>query len=233
MSLIGGFQPWLGASLVALGLTTSAERVWAEERAWGQPSAGRNAEDQHSDTGTLSHLERAQLRSGNVVERPLRFEDDGGRYVGGVSYQVVRAQPAVVLQELARADNLPHMLPFTLAARVIERRSDATFIELTQGKAPFVGRYTVQLVREEDQLSFWLDRERPRNIEDLWGYFRARPFEDGTTLLTVAVALDLGAGVTRWLFEDKIQRVVLSTPRKIRQYVESRSPRPQPAFAAR
>jgi hypothetical protein len=146
---------------------------------------------------------------------------------------LVKAPPEIVLAELATVDNLPRMLPFTLAARVVERSSEGTFVELTQGKAPFVGSYTVHLVRERGQLSFWLDRGRPSNVDDLWGYFRVQPFEEGSTLLTVAVALDLGPGVTRWLFEDRIQRVVLSTPGKIRHFVEQRASSRQPAFAAR
>jgi hypothetical protein len=212
MSLSMGM--WIRVSSLAVCLTANLASAWA------------------SDTG-LNRVERRELRAGEVVERPMSFEEGEGSFVGGVSYQLVNAEPAVVLAELSTVDNLPHMLPFTLAAEVVQRSSQATFVELTQGKAPFVGRYTVQLVREGDQLSFWLDRDRPSNVDDLWGYFRVRPFDDGKTLLTVAIALDLGPGVTRWLFEDKIQRVVLSTPQKIRHFVEHRIVSGREAFAVR
>lgn len=218
MPLQRGRWSWLRAGLCALCLTTVASFGWAKDEA---------------PDGPLSSAERVELLSGGVVERPLSFEDDRGRYVGGVSYQLVKAEPAVVLGELSVVDNLPHMLPFTLEAQVVDRSATATFVELTQGKAPFVGSYTVQVVREPGQLSFWLDRDRPSSIQDLWGYFRVQPFEEGTTLLTVAVALDLGAGVTRWLFEDRIQRVALSTPGKIRHFVERRVSAQRPAVAAR
>jgi 2-methylcitrate dehydratase PrpD len=44
---------------------------------------------------------------------------------------------------------------------------------------------------------------------------------DHSLSYTVAVALDVGPGVVRMLFEDRIQRTILSTPQKIRDYLAS------------
>ena len=38
--------------------------------------------------------------------------------------------------------------------------------------------------------------------------------------MTVGVALDLGPGIVRLLFEDHIQRLILATPQRIRDVVE-------------
>jgi hypothetical protein len=85
-------------------------------------------------------------------------------------------------------------------------------------------RYGIVLVRHgQRELRFWLDKKHPHDIEDVWGYFRAEPFDGGRTLTTVAVALDLGPGLMRMLFEDHIQRVILATPERIRAVVEPRS----------
>ena len=41
--------------------------------------------------------------------------------------------------------------------------------------------------------------------------------------MTVAAALDLGAGLTRMFFSDAVERTVLSTPGRIRTFVEPRA----------
>ena len=64
---------------------------------------------------------------------------------------------------------------------------------------------------------------RASGIRDLWGYVRVKPLGKGQTLVTMAVALDVGPGLVRALFEDKIQRVILDTPRRIRDYLEPKA----------
>jgi hypothetical protein len=117
------------------------------------------------------------------------------------------------------------MLPYTLSARSVKGAGSGQRIELRQGLSPFVGSYTVQVVSEpsKNQLGFWLDPSCPSDLEDVWGYFRAEPFSRTHSLLTVAVALDLGSGLARLLFEKHVQNAVLSTPNKIRDFVEPRA----------
>lgn len=152
------------------------------------------------------------------------IEKNGGRYVGGVSYQIVRASPAEVLAALGSPSELPAMLPRTKSARVVGVGARGARIELTQGTALVDATYTVKLRRTgPGALRFSLDRSRPHGIRDVFGYVRARPFGRGRSLLTVAVALDVGPGLVRALFEERIARVVLSTPRHIRDYLEPRA----------
>jgi hypothetical protein len=174
--------------------------------------------------GGLGRDERAALISGDVVSRPLVFESAGGRYVGGVSYQVMRAVPDEVLSAVLDVAALPELLPRTKRASLIDRSAAGTRIELVQGNSVAEATYTVLLARSAPgEVRFWLDPTRPHEIRDVWGYFRARPFGEGKTLVTVAVALDVGPGLVRMLFEDRIQRLVLQTPRHIRDYIEPRA----------
>src|SRR5690606_21410298 len=48
-------------------------------------------------SGSLSADEKAALGAGETVARPMAFEKNGNRYVGGVSYQLVHALPDEVL----------------------------------------------------------------------------------------------------------------------------------------
>ena len=171
----------------------------------------------------LSLDERTALASRQLVARPLRFERGGaGRYVGGVSYQVMRAEPMEVLSALAHAESLPQALPSTQSATMVSRDGTTARVELVQGKSPFLARYTIVLEQAEggNAIRFWLDPTRPHDIKDVWGFFRVDPFGDGKSLVTVAAAIDLGPGLARALFEDRIQRTILRAPTRIRAFVE-------------
>jgi hypothetical protein len=199
----------LWGCLIALTLTAGSQ---AEPRASAQPSP-------------LSRPERARLESGAMVSRSLSFEEGQGRYVGGVSYQVVDAQPEVVLAALSDVSNWPDALPRTKAARLVSSADGLSRVELVQGTALVDARYTVVLARGTDgeTIRFWLDPTQPHDIRDVWGYFRVRAMPGGRSLITVGAALDLGDGITRLLFEDKIARMMLLAPRQIRAFVEPRA----------
>jgi hypothetical protein len=49
-----------------------------------------------------------------------------------------------------------------------------------------------------------------------------RRFDRERSLVTVAVALDVGPGLVRLFFEERIQRVILATPRHIKDFIEPR-----------
>lgn len=173
----------------------------------------------------LSERERRSLEAGDMVERPMRFDAGAGRYVGGVSYQIIEARPEAVLAALADVTNWPDALPRTKSARLVATEGGVSRVELVQGSGLVDARYTVMLERAHDgeTIRFWLDPSKPHDISDVWGFFRVQPLPGGRCLITVAAALDLGDGLARMLFEDKIASMMLRTPRKIRAFVEPRS----------
>ncbi len=171
--------------------------------------------------GGLTAGERQSLAQGQTVSRPSAFRQGGGSYVGGVSYQIVRASPPEVLAALLTVELLPRLLPRTKRARRVAGAQSGARVELVQGNRWVDATYTVVLARDgDDSVRFRLDGTRPHDIEDVWGYFRAQPFGESHTLVTVAVALDVGDGLVRMLFEDRIQRVILSAPAQIRDFLE-------------
>lgn len=184
--------------------------------AWAEPGPTKSR---------LSAGERAHLEAGVMVSRALRFENGPGRYVGGVSYQIVDARPELVLAALSDVSNWPDALPRTKSARVVGSADGLSRVELVQGSSLVDARYTVVLERAPDgeTIRFWLDPARPHDIADVWGYFRVKPMPGGRSLITVGVALDLGDGITRLLFEDKIAGMLLRAPSQIRAFVEPRA----------
>ncbi len=172
----------------------------------------------------LTAAEQARLLGGETISRPMVVAAGQGRWVGGVSYQVVRARPAEVLAALGNIAELPQMLPRTKAARLVDVTRRGARVELTQGNQLVDTTYTLLMKRRgQSELRFRLDPSRPHGIKDLWGFVRVRSLGRGQTLVTVAVALDVGPGLVRTLFEDRIQRVILDTPRQIRDYLEPRA----------
>ena len=172
----------------------------------------------------MSRSELDALDAGEIVTRPLAFERHGGRYVGGLAYQVVRAEADQVWAALTDVASLPQALPRTKSAKIVATHDDHAHVELVQGNNLVDATYTVRLERQTpDELRFWLDHRRPHDIDDVWGYFRVQSLGRGRCLVTVAVALDMGPGLARMLFERRIQELVLATPRHIKQFVEPRA----------
>lgn len=172
----------------------------------------------------LKVTERDAIVAGQRVERPITFTTGDGSYVGGVAYQVVHSPPEEILTALLDAANLPAMLPRTQSAKVVSVDSGLTRIELVQGAAPFLARYTivVQPSADRSELRFWLDQRAPHDIRDVWGFFRVKPFGRGRTLLSVGAAVDLGGSLLRPLFDAKVTQAVLSSVTGIRDFVEPR-----------
>jgi hypothetical protein len=187
-------------------------------------AASAQAEPASHGAGGFTERERDVLRAGTMVSRAVRFEQSDGHYVGGVSYQVVDARPEVVLAALSDVRNWPEALPRTKSAQLLESADGLSRVELVQGSSLVDGRYTVVLDRADDQtIRFWLDPSRPHDIRDVWGFFRVQALPGGRCLMTVGAALDLGDGITRMLFEDKIASMMLRAPRQIRAFVEPRA----------
>jgi hypothetical protein len=218
----------VGADTVLALLPLVGVLLWGGfAHADGGSSAERRAAPGRSMAGPtrsgLSASERHALVQGQTVSRATTFRQRGGSYVGGVSYQVVRASPPEVLSALLTVELLPRLLPRTKRARRVGRAHSGARVELVQGNSWIDATYTVVLSRDgDDAVRFRMDGSRPHDIRDVWGYFRAQPFGDSHTLVTVAVAVDVGDGLVRMLFEDRVQRLILSAPAQIRDFLEPR-----------
>src|SRR6476469_3337732 len=99
-----------------MALVFAAMRLAAKGSLWGCLLALALTAPAQADPGvaparpSFTAHERSALRTGQMVSRELRFEQSGGHYVGGVSYQVVDAQPELVLAALSDVSNWPEAL---------------------------------------------------------------------------------------------------------------------------
>ncbi len=178
----------------------------------------------------LSADEVERLGRGETVVRPQVLETGGRRYVGGVTYTLVDAVPADILAVLDDPEALREVLPKTKYAERLARRGEDLYVELHQGNALVDAAYTLHFKREPDvqRVRFWMDLSRPHDIADAWGFFRyeelvpvpARP----RLLLVYGAVVDLGDGMLRSLYEERVARAMLTVPQRVRDYV-ARPPR--------
>ena len=168
--------------------------------------------------------ESARLARGETVIRAQTLERGDRRYVGGLTYTIVDASAAELAGLLEDVGALRRVLPKTKRARVVETTSDGDqLIELAQGNALVEAEYTIRVRREAGEARFWLEPSRPHAIDDAWGFFRYQPFVSATgeqrVLLTYGVLVDVGPGIVRELFEERVRAALLSVPQLVRRQV--------------
>jgi hypothetical protein len=165
----------------------------------------------------------AELSEGHVVKEKLDVELAGGDYFGGVAYVTIRAPADEVMRALLEPKNYRQILPLTIAADVVDRKGDLVYVRLTQGGKSANASYTIVVRRESRYLvRFWLDPDRPHDIADCWGYFRVDPLGPGASFVRYGALVHLDFGVTKLMFKEKIRDYALTTPARLRHFVEGR-----------
>ncbi len=173
----------------------------------------------------LTHDEESRLARGDDVVRPQTIERGSQRYVGGVAYVVVDAPPAVVATTLADPEAMRQILPRTQSVAPVGMTGGDALYVLHQGTSFVHAEYTLRVRHEPDagRMRFWLERSRPHAIDDAWGYFRWQPITTArgpAVLVTYGILVDLGPGVVRSLYEERLRAMVLTVPRRLREYLE-------------
>ena len=178
----------------------------------------------------LAPSEATRVARGETVVRPETLTEGERRYVGGVTYTVLPASTADLDALFEDVGAWAKVLPRTKRARLVaspsaqvgEAKGDR-FVELTQGNALVSAVYTIRVRRTGSEIRFWLAPECPHDIEDAWGSFRFEPFTDESgeprVLVTYGILVDVGPGLVRELFEEKVRTAMLSVPQLLRRHV--------------
>jgi len=171
----------------------------------------------------LSTAERDKLVRGETVVRTQSLRRGDRRYVGGVAYGIVDVPADDLARLLANVDTWRRILPKTRSVRRVGASGDDALVELTQGTALLQATYTMHVRRVGRVVRFWMDPRRPHDIEDAWGFMRSEPTADGRTLVTYGVLIDMGDGLLRDLFEERVRELALSVPDRVRDLVLERN----------
>lgn len=169
--------------------------------------------------------ERRRLRAGELVERPTTRTEDGFHYVGGTSWQRVRAPRDEVWRAVLDVDRYPRLLPGVDRARLARDGSDRRILHLRHRYA-FVtaSYYAIQRIdRAEHTLHFELDRSRPHDIRAGHGFLRVHAYRGGS-IVTWGVMADVGSGLLTGILEPIFRRWILAVPTCVRGALEPDQP---------
>jgi hypothetical protein len=150
------------------------------------------------------------------VTRTEQLEHGEHRYVGGVTYTIIDSDVDELASFLDDVQNWRGFLPRTRDVRLVANEGAESLVEITHGSGLLKVAYTLQVLRDGNLVRFWVDRGRPHDIEDAWGFFRAEPLPRGQTLLTYGVLIDIGPGLLRDLFENRVYELALAVPDNVR-----------------
>ena len=179
--------------------------------------------------------ESAELARGEIVQRPQALRLRSGRYVGGFVYAIVDTSPDELSSLLENVATYRRILPYTKDVRFIGRdRVGDSLVWLRQGNGFLNASYTVGVRAGLGQhagqriVRFWVDPSLPHGIHDASGFFEFEPLANSSSgeprvLLTYGIWVDIGSGIVRDLFEGRIQRIALTVPQRLREYVAERA----------
>lgn len=176
----------------------------------------------------LSSLEKERLGRGETVARQQDLTRGERQYVGGVTYTVIDATESELSSMFEDVDAYKKVLPKTKQARLLEVNGETRTIELVSGTSMVEATYAINVHRESShEYRFWLDSSRSHDIEDAWGFFRLEPFQgpngEAKVLLTYGVLVDVGPGIVRDLFEERVRAALLGVPQSVRRHVADRA----------
>jgi hypothetical protein len=177
----------------------------------------------------LSRWEADRLLRGDTVPREQQLQRGDRRYVGGVTYTILDARLDDLASLLDDVRSWRRFLPKTRDAQHVGSAGRDALVEITHGSALVKVAYTLRVHRDGNVVRFWMDPSRPHDIEDAWGFFRAEPMPDGRTLMTYGILIDMGEGLLRDMFEDRVRELALEVPDHVRNVVLQRIARGQRA----
>jgi hypothetical protein len=172
------------------------------------------------ERGALTETEAERLAQGETVVRPASFDAGQARWIGGVTYTVFDVHCDRIRAELRDPAAYARLLPRVKSARLVGENDGDRFIEIRHSMLDAV--YTIRM-REDSPSSFrfWLDRGRPHDLDDAWGFTRLAELtgEGGAPrcFVTYAILASLGESQVATLFEGRIRRAMLSLPALLRR----------------
>jgi len=180
-------------------------------------------------TPAVTNDQAARLARGETLVFDQTIDRGSRHYVGGTTYTIIEATRPELDALFVDMNAYRQLLPHTKQARLIGVNDNDIFVELRQGNSLLETSYTLRVRREIEGSQaagsvyrFWLDRSKPHGIEDAWGYFRLEPLADGPNgprvLLTYGILVDVGPGLVRDLFEERLRQLALTVPQHLRQY---------------
>jgi hypothetical protein len=169
----------------------------------------------------ISAQEQLELESGRPIERRFELPYKGTKYLAAVSYGVLGTsceRSAHLWTDPGK--HLAKALPATRDVELVEHTGQRTRLRVTHGNALVQGSWsaTYRVSDDGNTARFWLDDKAPRDVKDVFGYFRLSPWGEHGCLVTAALAVDPGDGLAS-MFRTVIHSYLVRTAARIQRYV--------------
>jgi len=169
--------------------------------------------------------ERARLERGQLVSRPTERRRGQSVLVGGVSWLRVTAS-ADSLWRIARDPGAyAHILPAAEEARVVARGESGVIVRIRH-RYGLVGAAYHASLRFDDSahmLSFSLDRTRPHDIRQGYGFMMITRVDDTHADVTWGAMADVGSDVVAGMLRPLMQEWMLRVPECLRGWALHRT----------
>ncbi|MBX3269683.1 MAG: hypothetical protein KF729_05455 [Sandaracinaceae bacterium] len=164
-----------------------------------------------------------ELERGEPVRRPRTQQRAGQSFVGGTAWRVIPRPIAEVWRGVEDADHLCDMLPQCVEQRVLSRADARRTLRFTHEYGPIRASYHVRVELRPDarDVSFRLDRSRPNDVRDAWGFLELAPYrgELDRTLVTWGVMADPGSRIMTGVLGGAVQASLLRVPDEMYDYL--------------
>lgn len=182
-------------------------------------AAGAGAQD--DDQRPFTRSERHRLQAGELVARHTTRREGPFHYIGGTSWQRVRAPISQVWETVLDVDQYPRLIPSLASARVLEDQGGSRLMRMEHrysvAHASYFARVAVD--HEHHTLRFELDRSRPHDLRAGRGFLSLSEYQ-GDTIVTWGALADMGGGMVMEVFGPMVRDWVLRVPRCVRDSIE-------------
>jgi ribosome-associated toxin RatA of RatAB toxin-antitoxin module len=164
-----------------------------------------------------------KLKAGKSVKKPLAGAGTSGVY-GGSGFALVDAPPEVVWEAILDWGAYRKIFPKTLGAREISRKGGRSLVRMDLGHKLIGVSFFLEVETNERQwqVSYKLVENKPHDVEEVRGYWRLFPQQNGQTLVAYVTAVKLPMGVVNLIpeqLEKKINRNLLASPQYLRTWI--------------
>lgn len=172
---------------------------------------------------TFSPSEKAKLKAGQTVKKPLASSGSKGFY-GGAGYTLIDAPVDVVWAAIQDYDAYDNMFAATASVRQLEKKGNTSLIHYQMGYKLISLDYflEVKLDPSKHTLSFNLVENKPHDIEMARGYWKLFPQPGNRTLVAYVVSAKVPMGVVN-VFNNNmhkmIERNLIGAPNDVKKWL--------------
>ena len=143
--------------------------------------------------------------------------------IGGTSFQVINHPPDVVWRAIQDTERYPRFIPEAVEARVVEGRDrPQRLVFLRHEQGPVGASYFVnmQLSAPRRTMQFRVDRTRPGDLSEGWGFLRVTRFAERRSMVTFGVFADVGGGILAGFVRPRVHEWMMRVPELLKRYLE-------------